>query len=71
MDARVSPPIAKESIVTPASKSLKLPANVDLTVFIVASEHNEEMVNAEVDGLDPKMTDDTVTAKSGHAFVHG
>ncbi|GJY73020.1 hypothetical protein Tco_0477451 [Tanacetum coccineum] len=70
-DARVSPPIAKESIVTPASKSLELPANVDLTAFVVASEHNEEMVNAEVDGSDPKMTDDTVTAKSGHAFVHG
>nr|GEW98685.1 hypothetical protein [Tanacetum cinerariifolium] len=35
-DARVSPPIAKESTVTPASKSLELSANV-------ASEHNEEM----------------------------
>nr|GEX25885.1 hypothetical protein [Tanacetum cinerariifolium] len=63
-DARVSPPIAKESTVTPASKSLELSANV-------ASEHNEEMVSAEVDGSDPHMTDDTITAKSGHAFVQG
>ncbi|GJV51951.1 hypothetical protein Tco_1447692 [Tanacetum coccineum] len=29
--ARVSPPVAKESTVTPASKSLELSANVDLT----------------------------------------
>ncbi|GJV06707.1 reverse transcriptase domain-containing protein [Tanacetum coccineum] len=48
-----------------------LSANVDLTAFVVASEHNEEMVNAEVDGSDPKMTDDTIAAKSGHAFVQG
>ncbi|GJR80769.1 hypothetical protein Tco_0151554 [Tanacetum coccineum] len=70
-DARISPPTTKESTVTPASKSLKLFANVDLTNFVVASEHNEEMVNAEVDGSNPKMTDDTVAAKSGHAFVQG
>ncbi|GJY46838.1 hypothetical protein Tco_0435901, partial [Tanacetum coccineum] len=50
-DARVSPPVAKESTVTPASKSLKLSANVDLTASVVASEHNEEMVSAEVDGV--------------------
>ncbi|GJX68087.1 hypothetical protein Tco_0303814 [Tanacetum coccineum] len=47
----------------------ELSANVDLTAFVVASEHNEEMVNAEVDGSDPKRTDDTVAAKSRHAFV--
>ncbi|GJU41986.1 hypothetical protein Tco_1194943, partial [Tanacetum coccineum] len=70
-DAHVYPPVAKESTVTPASKSLKLSANVDLTASVVASEHNEEMVSAEVDGSDPKMTDDTITAKSGHAFVQG
>ncbi|GJV62580.1 hypothetical protein Tco_1473408 [Tanacetum coccineum] len=46
-DARVSPPIVKESTVTPTSKSLELPTNVDLTSFVVASKHNEEMVNAE------------------------
>ncbi|GKD93424.1 hypothetical protein Tco_1373261, partial [Tanacetum coccineum] len=49
--------------------STELSDNVDLTAFVVASEHNEEMVNAEVDGSDPKRTDDTVAAKSGHAFV--
>ncbi|GJT68979.1 hypothetical protein Tco_1028265 [Tanacetum coccineum] len=71
-DARVSPPVTKELIVTPPSKSLpflELSANVDLTTFVVASEHNEEMVNAEFDGSNPKMTDDTITAKFGHAFV--
>ncbi|GKA02751.1 hypothetical protein Tco_0675532 [Tanacetum coccineum] len=70
-DARVSPLVAKESTVTPASKSLELSANVDLTTFFVASEHNEEMVTTEVDGSDPKMTDDTITAMSEHAFVQG
>ncbi|GKE33257.1 hypothetical protein Tco_1452579 [Tanacetum coccineum] len=60
-----------ESTVTPASKSLELSTNVDLTASIVASEHNEEMVTAEVDGSGPKMTDDTITAKSRHAFVQG
>ncbi|GJU27986.1 hypothetical protein Tco_1166607 [Tanacetum coccineum] len=60
-----------ESTVTPASKSLELSANVDLTASIVASEHNEEMVTAEVDGSGPKITDDTITAKSRHAFVQG
>ncbi|GKC95295.1 hypothetical protein Tco_1160737 [Tanacetum coccineum] len=42
-DARVSPPVAKESTVTPASKSLELSANFDLTTFVFAFEHNEEM----------------------------
>ncbi|GJU59852.1 zinc finger, CCHC-type containing protein [Tanacetum coccineum] len=70
-DARISHSTTKESTVTPASKSLKLYANVDLTNFVVASEHNEEMVNAEVDGSNPKMTNDTVAAKSGHAFMQG
>ncbi|GJW39045.1 hypothetical protein Tco_0064890 [Tanacetum coccineum] len=70
-DARVSPPTTMKSTVTLASKSLELSANVNLTASVVASEHNEEMVNAEVDGSDLKMTDDTVAAKSGHAFVQG
>ncbi|GJV24440.1 hypothetical protein Tco_1377135 [Tanacetum coccineum] len=42
-DARVSPPITKESTVTPASKSLQLSTNADLTPSIVAYQHNEEM----------------------------
>ncbi|GJW28426.1 hypothetical protein Tco_0045301 [Tanacetum coccineum] len=70
-DARVSPLVAKELTVTPASKSLELSANVDSIASVVASEHNEEMVNAEVDGSDPKMTDDTIIAKFGHAFMQG
>ncbi|GJZ78974.1 ycf3-interacting protein 1, chloroplastic [Tanacetum coccineum] len=68
---RVSPPIAKESTVTPIYESLELYANVNFTASTVASEHNEEMVNTKVDGSDPKMTDDTAAVKSGHAFVQG
>nr|GEX50991.1 hypothetical protein [Tanacetum cinerariifolium] len=68
-DARVSPPVAKESTAIPALKSLVLSTNVYLTAVIVASKHDEEMVSAKVDGSDPKMTDDTITAKFGHAFV--
>ncbi|GJX16924.1 hypothetical protein Tco_0217756 [Tanacetum coccineum] len=60
-----------ESTVTPASKSLEFSANVNFIASSVAPEHNEEMVNAEVDGLGPKMTDDTVAVKSRHAFVQG
>nr|GEZ26789.1 hypothetical protein [Tanacetum cinerariifolium] len=70
-DARVSLPTTKESTVTPASKSLDLSANVDITAYVVSFEHNEGMVNAEVDGSDPNMTNDTVAAKFGHAFVQG
>ncbi|GJY99852.1 hypothetical protein Tco_0517282 [Tanacetum coccineum] len=66
----VSPP-PKESTVTTASKSLELSTNVNFTASTIASEHNEEMVNAEVDGSDSKMTDDTAAVKSGHAFVQG
>ncbi|GJV66784.1 hypothetical protein Tco_1482293 [Tanacetum coccineum] len=69
-EVRVSPP-TKESIVTPASKSLELSVNVNFTASAIAPEHNEEMVNAEVDGSDPKMTHNTVVVKSGHAFVQG
>nr|GEU51587.1 hypothetical protein [Tanacetum cinerariifolium] len=67
----VSPPIAKESTVTPVSESLKLYANVNFTAFTVTSDHNEEMLNAKVDGSNPKITDDTTAVKSGHAFVQG
>ncbi|GKF96011.1 hypothetical protein Tco_0288746 [Tanacetum coccineum] len=38
-DAHVSPPITKESTVTPASKSLEVSTNAELTPSIVASEH--------------------------------
>ncbi|GKB33019.1 hypothetical protein Tco_0872420 [Tanacetum coccineum] len=69
-EVRVSPP-TKESIVTHASKSLELSTNVNFAAFVVAYEHNEEMVNAEVDGSDPKMTNNTATVKSGHAFMQG
>ncbi|GKE95425.1 hypothetical protein Tco_1580280, partial [Tanacetum coccineum] len=69
-EVRVSPP-TKVSTMTPASKSLELSTNVNFTASTVASEHNEEMVNVEVDGSDPKMTDDAATVKSGHVFVQG
>ncbi|GJV36954.1 hypothetical protein Tco_1409431 [Tanacetum coccineum] len=70
-DASVSHPITKESNVTLASKSLELSTNADLAPSVVASEHNEEMVNVEVDGSDLKMTDDIAAAKFGHTFVQG
>nr|GEW29891.1 hypothetical protein [Tanacetum cinerariifolium] len=70
-DTRVFLPIAMDLTVTPISKSLELSANIDLTASIFAFEHNEDMVNVKVDGPDLKMTDDTVAAKSGHAFVQG
>ncbi|GJT37993.1 hypothetical protein Tco_0937858 [Tanacetum coccineum] len=41
-DARVSPPIVKESTVTPASESLELSTNVILASSVVASEQNED-----------------------------
>nr|GEU93073.1 hypothetical protein [Tanacetum cinerariifolium] len=64
-------PPTKELTVTPASKSLELSTNIIFTASAVASEHNEETVNAKVDGSDPKVTYDTATVKSGHAFVYG
>ncbi|GJU23356.1 hypothetical protein Tco_1156698 [Tanacetum coccineum] len=42
LDARVSPLIAKELTVTPASKSLELSTNVAPTPYVVALEQNEE-----------------------------
>ncbi|GJV21869.1 hypothetical protein Tco_1370889 [Tanacetum coccineum] len=69
-EVRVSHP-TKESTVTPASKSLELSTNVNFTASAIAFEHNEEMLNAEVDRSDPKMTDDTAIVKFGHAFVQG
>ncbi|GKA72412.1 hypothetical protein Tco_0778628 [Tanacetum coccineum] len=70
-DARVSPPIVKESTMTPASKSLELPANVVPASSAITSEQNEEWVNAMVDGPDPEMIDGATHAKSRSAFMHG
>ncbi|GJX55220.1 hypothetical protein Tco_0285117 [Tanacetum coccineum] len=70
-DARVTLPIAKDSTVTSASESLELSANVVPAPSTVASERNEEWVNAMVDGPDPEMTDGATHAKSGSTFVHG
>ncbi|GJU81592.1 hypothetical protein Tco_1283957 [Tanacetum coccineum] len=78
---RVSPPIAKESTVTPVYESLELYANVNFTASTVASEHNKEIVNVEgisvslVDvaelvevgsGRVPSGLDDVVVALSAH-----
>ncbi|GJV89387.1 hypothetical protein Tco_1533325 [Tanacetum coccineum] len=68
---RVSPSIAKESTMTPIFESLELSTNVNFIASVVAFDHNEEMANAEVDGSNLKMTDDTAAIKSGHAFVQG
>ncbi|GJY38116.1 hypothetical protein Tco_0424480 [Tanacetum coccineum] len=70
-DTCVSPPVANNSTVMHVSKSLELSTNVAFIPSNVASEQSEEMVNAEVDESDPKITDDTITAKSGHAFMQG
>ncbi|GJS83162.1 hypothetical protein Tco_0749703 [Tanacetum coccineum] len=70
-DARVSPPITKESTVKPAFESLELPANVVLASSFVASEQNKEWVNAMVNGPDPEMTDGATHAKSKSTFVQG
>ncbi|GKB78537.1 hypothetical protein Tco_0945432 [Tanacetum coccineum] len=70
-DARVSPPIAKESIVTPASKSLELSTNVAPSSSIVALEQNEKWVNAMVDGPDAEVNDGVAHSKSGSVFVQG
>ncbi|GJZ60805.1 hypothetical protein Tco_0616621 [Tanacetum coccineum] len=70
-DACVSPPIAKDSIVKPASKSLELFVNVVPAPFAVALEQNEEWVNAMVDGPDIEMTGGVAPSKSRSVFVQG
>ncbi|GJR24716.1 hypothetical protein Tco_0973243 [Tanacetum coccineum] len=70
-DAHVSPSIAKESTVTPASKSLELSTNVAPAPSVVALEQNEEWVNAMVDGPDAEMTDGAALFKSGSVFMQG
>ncbi|GKC23825.1 hypothetical protein Tco_1025975, partial [Tanacetum coccineum] len=64
-DTRVSPPIAKESTVTPVSKSLELSANVVPASSVIALEQNEEKVSVAVDGSDLEMTDGAAHSKSG------
>ncbi|GJZ21958.1 hypothetical protein Tco_0558997 [Tanacetum coccineum] len=68
---RVSPPIAKESIVTPVSKSLELSANVVPASSSVALEQNEEQVSDAVDGSDFEMTDGVAHSKSEGVFIQG
>ncbi|GKE83535.1 hypothetical protein Tco_1557277, partial [Tanacetum coccineum] len=69
-DARVSPPIAKESTMTSTSGSLELSANIVLAPSTVALEQNEEWVSAMVDGSDAEMIDGVAPSKSGGVFVH-
>ncbi|GJT92572.1 hypothetical protein Tco_1081417 [Tanacetum coccineum] len=70
-DTHFSPPIAKESTVTPISKSLELYANIVPASFSVALEQNEEQVSTVVDGSDLEMTDGVAHSKSEGVFVQG
>nr|GEY98209.1 hypothetical protein [Tanacetum cinerariifolium] len=70
-DTRVSPPITKESTMTPVSKSLELSANVILASSVVALEQNEEQASVAVDGSNFKMTDGAAHSKYGGVFVQG
>ncbi|GJW37770.1 hypothetical protein Tco_0060690 [Tanacetum coccineum] len=70
-DACVFPLIAKESTMTPASKSLELSTNIAPAPSVVALEQNEEWVNAMVDGPDAEMTDGAAPSKSRGVFVQG
>ncbi|GKD71577.1 hypothetical protein Tco_1325667, partial [Tanacetum coccineum] len=70
-DAHVSPPIAKESTVTPASESFELSANVVPVPFTIALEQNEEWVNVMVDGPDIEMTDGAAHSKFWGVFIQG
>nr|GEU83147.1 hypothetical protein [Tanacetum cinerariifolium] len=70
-DARVSPPIAKESTVAPASESLELSANVSSASSTVSFEQNEEWVNAMVDGPDVEMNDGAAHSNFEGIFLHG
>ncbi|GKB16930.1 hypothetical protein Tco_0850853 [Tanacetum coccineum] len=54
-----TPPITKESTVTPASKSLEVSTNADLTPSVIASEHKWSGV------LPPGLNDVVVTLSAG------
>ncbi|GJX27134.1 hypothetical protein Tco_0233430 [Tanacetum coccineum] len=71
MDARVSPPIAKESTMTLASGSSELSTNVVPAPSTIASEQNEKWVNAMVDEPDAEMNDGAAHSKSGGVFMQG
>ncbi|GJR87913.1 hypothetical protein Tco_0211924 [Tanacetum coccineum] len=58
-------PGAQDRLAEASPLLLKLIMPFSTSAFAVASEHNEDMVNAEVDGSNPKMTDDTATVQSG------
>ncbi|GKE11338.1 hypothetical protein Tco_1414889, partial [Tanacetum coccineum] len=70
-DTHVSPPIAKESTVTPVPKYLELPANIAPVSSVIASEQNEEQVNVVVDGSNLEIADGAAPSKSGGIFVQG
>ncbi|GJR51617.1 hypothetical protein Tco_1402138 [Tanacetum coccineum] len=70
-DSRVSPPIAKESTMTPAFESLELSGDVVPAPSVIAFEKNEEWLNAMVDGPDVEMTDGATHSKSRGVFVQG
>ncbi|GJW23441.1 hypothetical protein Tco_0034063 [Tanacetum coccineum] len=70
-DARVSPPVLKESTVTPAFASLELPSNTVPTSFVAVLEPNEEWANTMVDGPDHEMTVRAADANLGNVFVQG
>ncbi|GKE32354.1 hypothetical protein Tco_1451676 [Tanacetum coccineum] len=70
-DTRVSPPIAKESIMTPVCSSLGLPSNDVLFSSATALGHNEEWVNVMVDTPYNKMADGVVNDKPRDVFMQG
>nr|GEZ54812.1 hypothetical protein [Tanacetum cinerariifolium] len=71
-EVHVFPP-TKESIMTPTSKSLEFSTNVYFTASAVASEHNEDMVNAEVDRVKACFygPNDVMVALSAHEKGNG
>ncbi|GKB40890.1 hypothetical protein Tco_0885832 [Tanacetum coccineum] len=71
-DARVSPLIAKESTVTPASISLELSANVAPASSIVCFRAKLDVGNAVVlMAPDAEVNDGVAHSKSGSVFVQG
>nr|GFA17955.1 hypothetical protein [Tanacetum cinerariifolium] len=70
-DSCVSPPIVKESTVTPAFASLELSSNTLPTSSAAVLKPNKEWANAMVDGSDHEMTDRAADANLGNVFVQG
>ncbi|GKD14903.1 hypothetical protein Tco_1199310 [Tanacetum coccineum] len=70
-DTRVSPPIAKESIVTPVCSSLGFPSNDVPFSSATALGQNEEWVNVMVDTSYNEMADGVVNDKPRNVFLHG